>query len=349
MPQPAGGTVSRPPTMADVARVAGVSHQTVSRVLSGHPHVRENTRADVLRAIEELGYRRNASARTLVTRRTQILGAVASESTLYGPASTLAALEEAARGAGYLLATVALRTQSRQTLAEALEHLSVWGVEGVVVIVPQRDAVAALGELRHPLPLITVPGGHDLPVPAVGVGSFAVTAGATAEAWADGLLPADAETLVTYDHPRFRDFAAVTTRPHGAGRITVVGTLPSPALAADLIRWATPEPVSAGLLRGATLPVSLASGSLPDGRRALSAGDGLDLRLWDVVTGKPLARFSGHGQSVGLLAVSPDGRFAASADAHGFLRIWHLPGRTADAKPRPGARPARARLQGDGL
>ena len=106
------------------------------------------------------------------------------------------------------------------------------------------------------------------PVPAVGVGSFAVTAGATAEAWADGLLPADAETLVTYDHPRFRDFAAVTTRPHGAGRITVVGTLPSPALAADLIRWATPEPVSAGLLRGATLPVSLASGSLPDGRRA---------------------------------------------------------------------------------
>ncbi len=169
MPQPAGGTVSRPPTMADVARVAGVSHQTVSRVLSGHPHVRENTRADVLRAIEELGYRRNASARTLVTRRTQILGAVASESTLYGPASTLAALEEAARGAGYLLATVALRTQSRQTLAEALEHLSGWGVEGVVVIVPQRDAVAALGELRHPLPLVTVPGGHDLPVPAVGV------------------------------------------------------------------------------------------------------------------------------------------------------------------------------------
>ena len=88
---------------------------------------------------------------------------------------------------------------------------------------------------------------------------------------------------------------------------------------------------------------------LPDRRRALSAGDGLDLRLWDVVTGEPLARFSGHGQSVGLLAVSPDGRFAASADAHGFLRVWRLPSRTADAKPGPGASPARARLQGDGL
>lgn len=106
------------------------------------------------------------------------------------------------------------------------------------------------------------------PVPVVGVGAFTVTPGATAEAWADGLLPTDAETLVTYDHPRFGDFSAVTTRPHGDGRITVVGTLPSPALAADLVRWAVPDPIAAGLLREADLPVSVASGSLPDGRRA---------------------------------------------------------------------------------
>jgi len=106
------------------------------------------------------------------------------------------------------------------------------------------------------------------PVAAVGVGTLEVTPGATAEAWADGLMPTDADTLVTYDHPRFRDFAAVTTRSHGSGRITVVGTLPSPALAADLVRWAVPEPISAGLLQKAALPVSVASGSLPDGRRA---------------------------------------------------------------------------------
>ncbi|WP_413353774.1 beta-galactosidase [Microbacterium sp. 1P06AB] len=105
-------------------------------------------------------------------------------------------------------------------------------------------------------------------VTAIGVGTFEVTPGATAEAWADGLMPTDADTLVTYDHPRFRDFAAVTTRSHGSGRITVVGTLPSPALAADLVRWAVPEPISVGLLHKAALPVSVASGTLPDGRRA---------------------------------------------------------------------------------
>ncbi|WP_237745176.1 LacI family DNA-binding transcriptional regulator [Kribbella catacumbae] len=54
---------SRPPVMADVARVAGVSHQTVSRVLNDLPNVHPNTRKRILRAIEELGYRRNLSAR----------------------------------------------------------------------------------------------------------------------------------------------------------------------------------------------------------------------------------------------------------------------------------------------
>ena len=63
------GNLSRPPVMADVARLAGVSHQTVSRVLNEHPNVRPLTREKVLAAIRELAYRPNAAARTLVTRR----------------------------------------------------------------------------------------------------------------------------------------------------------------------------------------------------------------------------------------------------------------------------------------
>ena len=65
---------ARPPVMADVARLAGVSHQTVSRVLNQHPNVRPQTREKVLAAIRELGYRPNAAARALVTRRTHTLG-----------------------------------------------------------------------------------------------------------------------------------------------------------------------------------------------------------------------------------------------------------------------------------
>ncbi|WP_037570457.1 LacI family DNA-binding transcriptional regulator [Phaeacidiphilus oryzae] len=159
----------RPPTMADVARVAGVSHQTVSRVLSEHPHVRESTRAVVMEAMAELGYRRNASARALVTRRTRTLGVIACDTTLYGPASTLFSLEEAARAEGYFVSTVGLRRVSRDTLREALEHLSQGGVEGVVVIAPHRAAVAAVAELPRQFPVVTVEGGHDLEIPGVSV------------------------------------------------------------------------------------------------------------------------------------------------------------------------------------
>ena len=86
---------SRPPVMADVARLAGVSHQTVSRVLNDHPNVRPQTRDNVLAAIAELGYRPNAAARTLVTRRTRTLGVVSFDTTLYGPASMLYGIERA--------------------------------------------------------------------------------------------------------------------------------------------------------------------------------------------------------------------------------------------------------------
>src|SRR5690349_15899401 len=115
--------VHRSPVMADVARVAGVSHQTVSRVLNDHPNVRQETRERVLAAIEGLGYRRNSTARALVTRRTNTLGVVAFDTTLYGPASTLYAIERAAREAGYFVSIVSLRELSRDDLAEALDHL----------------------------------------------------------------------------------------------------------------------------------------------------------------------------------------------------------------------------------
>ncbi|MGW1780323.1 LacI family DNA-binding transcriptional regulator [Streptomyces sp. NPDC002143] len=159
----------RPPTMADVARLAGVSHQTVSRVLGDHPNVRDETRSRVLHAIEEMGYRRNSSARALATRRTRTLGVVASDTTLYGPASTLFALEEAARAEGYLVSTVSLRELTMEKVSEALNHLSEGGVEGVVAIAPQRSAVEALAELRHPFPVVIVGSGPGVDVPGVSV------------------------------------------------------------------------------------------------------------------------------------------------------------------------------------
>src|SRR5213596_1248387 len=83
----------RTAVMADVAKLAGVSHQTVSRVINDNAHVRPETRDRVLSAMRRLGYRPNPAARALVTGRSRTLGVVSFDTTLYGPASTLFAIE----------------------------------------------------------------------------------------------------------------------------------------------------------------------------------------------------------------------------------------------------------------
>ncbi|WP_053203886.1 LacI family DNA-binding transcriptional regulator [Jiangella muralis] len=161
--------MERSPVMADVARIAGVSHQTVSRVLNHHPNVRPGTRDRVLAAIEELGYRRNLSARALVTRRTNTLGVVAFDTTLYGPASTLFGLEQAARDAGYFISIVSLKTINRKTVGEALDYLAAQAVDGLIAIAPQVEAAAAVSALQGHVPVVAVEGGEADGMPVVAV------------------------------------------------------------------------------------------------------------------------------------------------------------------------------------
>lgn len=173
------GRQRRAPVMADVARRAGVSHQTVSRVLNEHAHVRAATRARVLAAIDELAYRRNCTARALVTRRTQVLGVIAFDTTLYGPASTLFGIEQAARRAGYFVSIVSLKAITQESVREAVGYLAGQSVDGLLVIAPQRQAVAALAGVPADLPVVAVEGGQapDLPVVCVdqAAGAAAVT------------------------------------------------------------------------------------------------------------------------------------------------------------------------------
>jgi LacI family transcriptional regulator len=91
------------PTMKDVASKAGVALKTVSRVVNGEPGVTEATASRVLGAIEDLGFRRNESARLLRTGQTATLGFIASDWTDPDHAAVYRGLEEVARSNGYLL------------------------------------------------------------------------------------------------------------------------------------------------------------------------------------------------------------------------------------------------------
>ncbi|GAA2215755.1 LacI family DNA-binding transcriptional regulator [Nonomuraea monospora] len=157
----------RLPVMADVAKEAGVSHQTVSRVLNDHPNVRADTRARVEAAITRLGYRRNLVARALVTKRSRTLGVVSFDTTLYGPASTIYGIEQAARTAGYFVSIVSLKSIDADTVRDAIEYLAEQGVDGVVVVAPQRSAARALETLPTGLPAVAVEGTHRADVSVV--------------------------------------------------------------------------------------------------------------------------------------------------------------------------------------
>lgn len=167
------------PAMTDVARLAGVSHQTVSRVLNGHPNVREQTRLRVRAAIAQLGYRPNGAARALVTGRSQVIGVVAQNTTLYGPASLLAALEQTAAAEGFAVSMGSVQNLDHRSISAAVErHLS-HRVAGIVVIAPVESAGEALERLPKDVPLVTVDGDPSRPVPLVTVDQVAGARAAT--------------------------------------------------------------------------------------------------------------------------------------------------------------------------
>jgi DNA-binding LacI/PurR family transcriptional regulator len=149
---------SAKPVMADVARLAGVSHQTVSRVINGSSNIRPATKARVEEAISELGYRPNTAARALVTRRSGIIGIVGSNSGLYGPASIQRSVQEAARAAGYFSSLVPLAAVTPDELNSALDHLARQSVEAIVMIVGREDALAVVRSTHAGVPLIVVEG-----------------------------------------------------------------------------------------------------------------------------------------------------------------------------------------------
>ncbi|MFR9728292.1 LacI family DNA-binding transcriptional regulator [Saccharopolyspora sp. MS10] len=165
----AAGSPSQRASLADVAALAGVSPMTVSRVVNGTGAARAETRRRVLDAVERLGYRPNPHARGLATGRSRVLGVVALDSVLHGPASTLFGIENAARDSGFGVSVTSVREPGRAGIVEAVHALRGQGVAGIVVIAPHAETGRALGEVPADLPVVAVADTAHAPVPVVAV------------------------------------------------------------------------------------------------------------------------------------------------------------------------------------
>jgi len=146
----------RAPNIRDVAREAGVSYQTVSRVLNDSPAIRPSTREQVLRVIDELGYRPNPAARALVTSRSKIIGVLSSQSALYGPTTSIQAIEVAARAAGYRLSVTSISTSDTGSIRAGLDFLLGQSIEALVILAPQVGVFDAIRDMSIGVPFVTL-------------------------------------------------------------------------------------------------------------------------------------------------------------------------------------------------
>ncbi|MGI3786573.1 MAG: LacI family DNA-binding transcriptional regulator [Janthinobacterium lividum] len=153
------------PTIFDVARLAGVSHQTVSRVINHHASVRESTRQRVQQAVEQLSYRPNAAARAMVGGRSRSIGLITTGSSDYGPTSTVLGLLSAARVADYSVSLATAVDTEPQSVQAAVDLVLGQHVEALVVVASRiriLDVLAGLS-LRVPVVVIESSGRTDRP------------------------------------------------------------------------------------------------------------------------------------------------------------------------------------------
>lgn len=146
-------------SMVDVAAAAGVSGQTVSRVVNGSPRVDPATRARVEAAMERLGYRMHRAARALRTGRTETIGLMVSSLATVGNSRMLQAIADAAAARGYALTVVT--ASSADAVADGFARLHDQGIDGAIIL---NEATAVAEGLARPegLALVVVDAAHPL-------------------------------------------------------------------------------------------------------------------------------------------------------------------------------------------
>ena len=136
-------------TLRDVAARAGVSPKSVSRVVNHQGEIREATRQRIQTAIEDLGYRPNVLARSLIQQRTNTLAAVAWGIEYFGPSRTITGIEHQAEDLGYSVILILVREPGNHNQKQIVDSLLSRRVDGIVWAVPEvgenRDWLRADG------------------------------------------------------------------------------------------------------------------------------------------------------------------------------------------------------------
>ena len=144
--------------MADVAALARVSHQTVSRVVNGDSRVRPATAQRVNEAIRELGYRRNIAARLLASSRSRTVGVVTWGSSQFGPSQVVLGLEKAARSTDYRLSFVSIAETTPEAVQSAFDQLMENKPEAIIVIVPHETVLRIAQDVALDVPTVLLEG-----------------------------------------------------------------------------------------------------------------------------------------------------------------------------------------------
>lgn len=129
---------------------------TVSRVLNGHPNIRDATRDRVLQAIQELNYTRSAIARALATRRAMRIGVLVDSAVEYGPSSTARAFERAARAAGYAITTATTPGEPDATVDDAAISAVSRDVDALCVIAPRASSLELVQRREAGVPTVLI-------------------------------------------------------------------------------------------------------------------------------------------------------------------------------------------------
>jgi DNA-binding LacI/PurR family transcriptional regulator len=142
--------------MMDVAREAGVSGQTVSRVVNGRLNVDGATRERVLEAMRRVGYRPNSAARALRNGQFRSIGVIMSALSTFGNSRTLDAIASAAVARGYSITLMPVGQPTQGEVTGAFSKLNESAVDGVVILIEQYELDQSEIELPDGLPVVVI-------------------------------------------------------------------------------------------------------------------------------------------------------------------------------------------------